>query len=225
MISTDVIPDLLKRTPSLGLVIAVMGCVSCGNQADSEQEPKRFVYKEAPTPIISQVPPEMSGLLDMLGDLRGKIGDFETKLLEASAVHRQMAFDDLLTADLSEMGNDELSYLWHFADKGYFTVEREIMIRILEDRQSRDPVDNLPSGNITQRAEILAERYKAKLHELSLALEMYDKRGQEEFTIPQNLTAEQTDILRTMVREQLDRIGQQCATLDAKIKELQPPKS
>lgn len=201
---------------------ALTACDS-GQQGTGDTGPKRFVYTPPPKPRATKVPDGMSDWIDVLGELRAQIGEMEAKLLEVSAVHRQTAFDDLLQLNPDELGNEQLSYLWHFADKGYFTIEREIMLRILQDRGKRTLSSMEAAGNIAERAKVLAERYEAQLYEMELAIALYGKRHTEQFSIPGNLTAEQTDILRGMVHEKLDNAKEACALLDQQIQALRNP--
>ena len=212
-----------RRTSAFGvLVAAAWALTACDSGRETEQPaPKPFVYVEPPKPMATHVPPGMSAMIDQLAELREKIAELEMELTEVSTVHRETSFDDLLNLDLETLGNDQLSYLWHFADKGYFTVERLIMIQILEDRLNHEDPSLAGAANIAERAKALAKRYEAQIRELQLAVDLYAERNTQQFNIPGNLTAEQTDLLRGMVKEKLSVAKQECALMDAKIEHLQ----
>jgi hypothetical protein len=185
------------------------------------EEPKRFVYVSPPPPKATHVPEGMSQWLGLLGELRQQISELEARLQDASKVHRETSFDELLKVDLSTLGNDQLAYLWHFADKGYFTLEREVKLKLLEDQQTRPATTLNAPSNIAERAQVLAARYEDHLQDLQLAVELYAKTKDVEFHIPNQLDAEQADILKGMVTEKLARASEECATLDQRIEQLQ----
>jgi hypothetical protein len=214
---------ILRKLPCWGtLVVAACLVTACDSGRETDPPaPKPFVYVEPPKPVATHVPAGMSAMIDQLAELREKIAELEMELTEVSTVHRETSFDDLLNLDPDTLGNDQLSYLWHFADKGYFTVERLIMIQILEDRLNHDDVSLAGAANIAERAKALSKRYEAQIRELQLAVDLYAERNTQQFNIPENLTAEQTDLLRGMVKEKLSVAKQECAVMDAKIDHLQ----
>jgi hypothetical protein len=209
--------------PSLWIWLAfsLAGCDPAAVDTTPQAAPKRFVYVAPPPPMATHVPEGMSQWLGLLHDLQAQISELETKFQEASTVHRETAFDELLKVDPSTLGNDQLAYIWHFADKGYFTLEREIMVKLLQDKATRESATVAKPSNIADRAQVLAARYEDHLRDLQLAIEMYAKTKDVEFSIPNQLDAEQTDILKGMVVEKLERARQECITLDIRIEQLQ----
>ena len=203
-------------------VLALLWLVGCDRTEVSSEPPPppRFIYVEPPRPLATSVPEGMSAWIDKLEELNQEIDQVEEKLATVSTIHQQTPFDQLLQADLSTLGNDQLCYLWHFADKGYFTVEREIMLNVLEERQIRQSVPAVTASNIAERAQTLADRYRGHLSELRMAIDLYEKTQTSQFTIPNNLDAEQVEVLRGMVTEKLTLAKSECDTLDARIAEL-----
>lgn len=212
-------PPPLQRLLALSLLVLLSACDHAVETLPSEA-PKRFVYFPPPPPQATHVPEGMAQWLDLLHELQAEIQGLETTLADASAVHHQTSFDDLLHVDLSTLGNDQLAYLWHFADKGYFTLEREVTVKLLEDQALRPATIVAVPTNIAERAQVLAERYADHLQDLRLAIQMYAKTKDVSFHIPNHLDAEQTDILKGMVTEKLSEAATDCATLDARITEL-----
>ncbi len=202
---------------------AVAGLTSCDNSTAvaPPEEPKRFVYVSPPPPKATHVPEGMSQWLGLLGELQQQISELETRLQDASKVHRETSFDELLKVDINTLGNDQLAYLWHFVDKGYFTLEREIKLKLLADQQTRPTTTLNAPSNIAERAQVLAARYEDHLRDLQLAVEMYAKTQNVEFHIPNQLDEEQRNVLKGMVTEELARASEECATLDQRIEELQ----
>lgn len=213
---------LCHRLRTSLLVIGAVVCCGCDSQPPpaTEEAPKRFVYVAPPPPKATHVPEGTGQWLQLLKDLQEQIHTMEDRLEEASAVHRETSFDELLNADLETLGNDQLAYLWHFADKGFFTLEREIMLKLLEDQKSRPTSTVAAPSNIAERAQALSERFEAHLRDLELAVSMYAKTKDVEFHIPNHLDAEQTDILKGMVAEKLAQARDACAAMDARINEL-----
>lgn len=171
--------------------------------------------------MATMAPEGMSQWLDLLAELRAEIDKIEANVSQASEVHRQNSFDALIQLNPDTMEKDQLCYLWHFAEKGYFTVEREIMVTILEDRKKRWQSGPSTAVNIADRASLLAEKYESRLHELHVALELYAKSQEGKFYIPASLSEEEIGVLRGMVKEKLETIKTKIAELDLKIDELQ----
>lgn len=199
--------------------MALTSCDRAGAPAD-QPAPQRFIYVEPPKPAATLAPEGMSQRIDKLAELNQEIREVEEKFSKVSTLHRETSFDQMLNVDLKTLGNDQLCYLWHFADKGYFTVERQIMLNILEERSIRDSVGTSAASNIAERAQRLAERYREHLNELRLAIDLYEKTQSQPFTIPSVLDEEQVEVLRGMVVEKLAQAKTECDTLDARIAEL-----
>lgn len=204
------------------MMVAAMVLPGCDNAAVPAETPppQRFIYVEPPKPIATLVPEGMSQWIDTLAELNREIAEVEQKFATVSTLHRETSFDELLQIDLKTLSNDQLCYVWHFADKGYFTVEREIMLNILEERSIRESVSTSSASNIAERAQRLAERYRSHLSELQLAIDLYEKTQTQQFTIPNILDAEQLEVLRGMVEEKLSHARTECEALDARLADL-----
>jgi hypothetical protein len=202
--------------------IAAAACFLSGCGRDELPEaPKRFVYPPQPAPVATKVPADTHEWVGLAKKIQEDLTDVEKRMDEDQKIFRENSFDAFLDMDLSTMEKDQLAYLWHFADKGYFTVEREIMVKILEDRQVR-PVALDAGGNIAHRAQRLAETYQNRLHDFKTALELYQKTKMGDFHIPGGLDQEQIEVLRDMVREKLAEARRETSRLDARIAELTP---
>ena len=200
---------------------AALALVGCDNSASTESPaPRRFIYVEPPKPAATLVPEGMSQWIDTLAELNKEMAEVEQKFTTVSTLHRETSFDELLQMDVRTLSNDQLCYIWHFADKGYFTVEREIMLNILEERSIRESVSTSTASNIAERAQRLAERYRSHLSELRLAIDLYEKTQTQQFTIPNILDAEQLEVLRGMVVEKLAQAQTECEALDVRIADL-----
>ncbi len=213
------------RTPDCTVLPVVISLVlsGCGDSGPP-QEPRRFVYPLPPPRVATHLPEGLGEWLKLLDEMRRQIADLEGKVSEHLALHRATPFDAFLQLDPAGLPKDQLSYLWHFADKGYFTVEREIIVRILEERH-RNATQPSAAGNIADRARNLALEYEQRLNDLQAASELYEKTKQGDFHVPATLNDEQLDVLRDMVREKLAAVRTEVARLDARIAELQgrPP--
>ena len=214
-------PASLPATITL-LSMAVLVLVGCDNAAAPAESPapQRFIYVEPPKPVATLVPEGMSQWIDTLAELNQEMEAVEQKFTTVSTVHRETSFDELLQIDPNTLSNDQLCYVWHFSDKGYFTVEREIMLNILEERSIRESVSTSTASNIAERAQRLTERYRSHLSELRLAIDLYEKTQTQQFTVPNILDAEQLEVLRGMVVEKLGQAKTECDVLDARIADL-----
>jgi len=213
----------LRLHPPARLLAVLFFLVSCGEK-EAPPEPKRFVYPLPQPRVATHVPEGLGEWLKLLEEMRRQIGSLEEKIAEHQQLHQATPFDEFLGLDPAALQKDQLSYLWHFADKGYFTVEREIIIKILESRRAGGNVPEAAT-NIADRAKNLASEYEQRLNDLQTASELYEKTRQGEFHVPGRLNDEQLDVLRGMVREKLATARAEVARLDARIAELQGPVS
>jgi hypothetical protein len=129
-------------------------------------------------------------------------------------------FDDFLSADLNNLGKDELASLWHFADKGYFTVERKIVIKLLQDRLSERSVPNASADPIVQRAQYLAEQNELRLRDMRTAAAMFDAVHEKQFHVPEHLNQQEIESLRSLTGQQLQAAKREIAVLDKQLHDL-----
>lgn len=149
--------------------------------------------------------------------MRQDLSSLEAKLQEHQQIFQDNPFDTFLEAELGGLSRDQLAYLWHFADKGYFTVQREILLRLLEDRLEHHGEATPTAATIADRAKNLALKYEQRLRDLKTAVELYEKTQQGDFHVPTTLTDDQMAVLRDLVAEKLVAAKKQAAELDEKI--------
>jgi hypothetical protein len=182
---------------------------------------RRFVYVSPPPRVATSVPDGLTNWIQILNAQREEMLTLQEKLASQQEIHVTNKFDDFLKTDPTTLGREELAALWHFADKGYFTVERDIVIKLLEDRLGEK--QGQPGGGdaMLERARTLAEQNELKLRDLRTANEMYAKVHQGEFHVPATLDAQGMETLQGMVREKLTTASLEVSKLEERIRDLQ----
>jgi hypothetical protein len=148
-------------------------------------------------------------------------GNLEKEFNEAQQFYRDNPVDEFLELDPWALPTDQLAYLRHFCEKGFFTVEREILLKLLErqfDRSSNAAAGL--SGASNRLAQAVTER-ETRLLNLREAVELYRRGRDAEVIVPVNPTPEQDQALRAEVVDRLVAVRRQRESLDARIIELQ----
>jgi hypothetical protein len=218
------LPSARKGLGSLLPLLALVGLVvvSCEKAPPSKTDgPRRFVYVSPPPRVASSVPEGLTNWIRVLNTQREEMLSLQEKLAAEQEIHLTNKFDDFLKADPATLGREELATLWHFADKGYFTVERRIIIKLLEDRLAEKSSQASGGDAMLERAKSLAEQNEMKLRDLRTASEMYAAVHKGEFYVPEVLDAEGMETLQGMVRDKLNAAAAEVAKLESRIKELQ----
>jgi hypothetical protein len=157
-------------------------------------------------------------------DLRTRLAPLEEALAEAQKVHAEYQFDAFLELDPQSIGKDQLCSLYHFLERGWFTVEREAVIHLLErrlERVSASPVITA-SGKPRLKDGFAAamQRDELRMLDLESAIEFYEKPGDADFQIPSSLTEDELAELRGVVTEMLDDTLDTVSKMDEKIARL-----
>ncbi len=186
--------------------------------------PRGYVYVPPPRRVATELPASISSWNKVLALQHKEMQETQARLAAAQEIHLANRFDDFLLADTATLAAEQLASLWHFADKGYFTLERVIMKKLLQDRLAENEplLDPARGQNIEERASLLAKQNELKLRDLRTASEMYEgvtKHG--EFNIPTPANPEQLDALRELTKAKLEATRKELATLDAEISNLQ----
>jgi hypothetical protein len=154
-------------------------------------------------------------------DLRSRLAPLEQQLAEAQKFHAENQFDSFLDLDPEAIEKDQLCSLFHFLERGYFTVERRILIHLLERRLERAAAPlAIPSGSAPRLKERLAaamQRDELRMVDLETAIEFYREPDTNEFQIPESLTDDEMSELRTAVAAMLDDTRSTVAELDEKL--------
>jgi Skp family chaperone for outer membrane proteins len=213
------------RSSCLLVFACLLGCDGPKvEQNEAVSAPRRFIYRASPPRVATHLPENFSQWSRVLQSQHTEMQALQAKLAEKREIHLANHFDDFLKADLSTLAAEPLASLWHFADKGYFTIERRIVKRLLEDRLAEsDPQLNPAKGsNIGERAALFAKQNELKIRDLRTAAELYDAlQAKGEFPIPQPANPEELEALRKLAADKLQGTRQEITTLDAEIQQLQ----
>jgi len=181
-----------------------------------------------PPPIIrpaenrrARIRPETFDWLNRLRETQVVNDQLEAEFTQAQEFFREYALDEFLDFDPWVLGSDEVIALSHFCDQGFFTVEREILIKILERRvfDRTDAGEATPQG-ASARLESAVRDRESRLASLQEAAEMYRRGRTAEVTIPGALTPEDDQAQRAQLVDKLASVRRARALLDARIEQL-----
>jgi hypothetical protein len=209
------------------LVATLLAVAGCHEPPAKETKPavplsRRFVYVPPPPRVATHLPENFAQWTRVLNVQQQEMQQLQAKLATHQEIHLTNQFDAFLQSDLAGLPAEQLASLWHFADKGYFTVERRIIKRLLQDRlaENNPKLEPAKGQNIADRAALLAQQNELKLRDLRTASEMYASIDKGAFHIPQPADAEQLEALRSLAKAKLESTGQEMAKLDQEIEQL-----
>lgn len=205
----------------LAAAVVVLGMVVSCRPVEEKPAAGRYV-PVLPEPRRAAHPqPEVVAWVAAWQGVREQVAALQSELAERQRVHVENHFDGFLELDPESLDHERLCSLFHFLERGYFTVEREILVRLLERRIERaaTPMVLPGEGRVTLKERIAAAMQSDELRtvDLETALEYYRRPGDEEFTIPERLTEEETMELRAAVGEMLEATRRRIGELDVRI--------
>jgi len=158
-------------------------------------------------------------------DLRTRLAPLESRLAELQKLHADSHFDNILAIDVNTLNAEQLGSLQHFLQRGYFTLERRVLIHLLERRFDRtDPMLAVNTGDLRPLKDRLAtamHRDEIRMMDLETAIRFYQENGEENFQVPTFLSEEKTAELRVLVGQLLDKARAEVGRMDWKIAVLQ----
>lgn len=176
------------------------------------------------TPTVKPRPrlrPDTFDWLNRLRETQVVSDQLEAEFTEAQQFYREYALDEFLDFDPWSLGADEVLTLTHFCDQGFFTVEREILIKILERTVfDRPPGEATTPRGAIARLEAAARDREARLTSLREASELYRRGRSAEITLPAALTPEVDQAQRAALVDKLATVRRERERLDARIAEL-----
>jgi|GEM_PF-2226094 len=183
---------------------------------------------ETPPPAARPAPrprprlrPETFDWLNRLRETQVVTDQLEAEFTDAQEFYREYALDEFLDFDPWSLAPDEVITLTHFCDHGFFTVEREILVKILERQVlDRPAVSVLAGRGASARLEAAALDREARLASLREAAELYRRGRATEVAIPAALSPEEDQARRARLVDKLTVIRRERAGLDARIAEL-----
>ena len=218
--------NAMKSAAALRLALraAAPACLlltACEPRDSAEGPPRPF--KAPPTqPRRAEHPdPANAQWLSAWRDLRTRLAPLEEKLATLQEVHSENNFDAFLELDPESLSPGQLCSLFHFLQRGYFTVERRVLIHLLERRLDRTtaPLAIPADGKLQLRDHLAAAMHRDELRmvDLETAIEFYQQAGDASFQIPAELTEDEIAELRTAVGDMLDKARTESADLEAKL--------
>jgi hypothetical protein len=210
------------------LRMAVPACLllsACGPSDESAAGPPPRYRAPLPEPRRTAKPSkETAQWLAAWRDLRTRLAPLEEALAEAQKVHADYQFDAFLELDPHSVGKDQLCSLYHFLERGWFTVEREAVIHLLERRLERataPPVITAPARpRLKDGFAAAMQRDELRMLDIESAIEYYQKPGDADFQIPTSLTEDELLELRGAVADMLEETLGTVAEMDEKIARL-----
>lgn len=165
--------------------------------------------------------PETFDWLNRLRETQVVTNELEAEFAKAQEFYREYALDEFLDFDPWSLGTDEVITLTHFCDHGFFTVEREILIKILERKviDTDAGAQTAPRG-ATARLEAAARDRESRLASLREAAELYRRGRSAEVALPGSLTPEDDQARRASLVDKLAGVRRERTRLDARIAEL-----
>ncbi len=214
---------LIALTGAAGSTCLVLSGCEPGNDPNYTG-PTRY---QAPLPSprrAANADPENAQWLAAWRDLREQLAPLEEKLAAAQKMHLDYHFDAFLNLDPETIGIEQLCSLFHFLQRGYFTVERQVLIHLLERRLERTTTPlTLPGGSQSSLKDRLAaamHRDELRMVDLETALAFYRQPGDGDLQIPASLTEGEEAELRTAVSGMLEETQKSVEEMDAKIEKL-----
>ncbi|MFN0129295.1 MAG: hypothetical protein ACKV19_21725 [Verrucomicrobiales bacterium] len=181
-----------------------------------------------PPPVARPAPkkrpplrPETFDWLNRLRETQVVTSQLEAEFATAQEFYREYALDEFLDFDPWSLGPDEVVALTHFCDEGYFTVEREILVKILERRvmDAQSETASAPRGAL-DRLEAAAHERESRLAGLREAAELYRRGRTAEVQIPEAVTPEQDQAQRAQLVDKLAAVRRERERLNARIDQL-----
>ena len=173
------------------------------------------------TPRRPSLKPEMFDWLNRLRETQVVTDQLEAEFTEAQKFYREYALDEFLLFDPWSLATDEVVTLTHFCDHGFFTVEREILVKILERKLLQQPETTIPAGGgASARLAAAAVDRETRLTTLREAAEMYRTGRSSEIIVPKSVTPEEDQAQRARLVDKLVTARRERDRLDSEIDRL-----
>ncbi len=174
----------------------------------------------APKPRPYSLTPQVFDWLAELRETQLLTDDLEAQCSEAQRFFRENAVDEFLDLDPWTLPWDQVATLSAFCDRGFFTVEREILIKLLENRLLRGETPHGTLNDAVARLAHSAQERKSRLADLEAAMSLYRRGRGDDIPVSTPATEEAEQAARAALVEKLRLARQQRAALDERIGEL-----
>lgn len=211
---------------AIAAIAAGLALPGCGPVEEKPGPPGGEVYVAPPVePRRNSTPsPGVHQWLEASASVRAQLATLRQELADLQQLHVENHFDDFLALDPDSLDPGQLYYLHHFLERGYFRIEREILIQLLESRRARSEVPpsvQAAPGDIAARLQSGLQRDETLLIDLETTIARYRAPGEAPFLIPAILTEAELAGFRTTVTAALKTERAKISELDARIAGLQ----
>lgn len=216
-------------------LILLCGLVpACGPVVEEKAGPPAGTAYVAPPVEARRNPnpsPEVHRWLEASASVRTQLTSLKTELASLQQFHVENHFDDFLALDPATLDAGQLTCLQHFLERGYFRIEREVLLHLLESRAARAAAaassvttESAPAGqDIAGRLQSALQRDETLMIDLETAIARYRAPGDDPFQIPVIISEAGVAALREKVTTLLGAERTYLAELDRKIQDLQAP--
>lgn len=203
-----------------------LGVAACRPVEEKAGPPGGEAYVAPPVePRRNPTPsPDIHRWLEASASVRTQLAGLQQELASLQQFHVENHFDNFLALDPDTLDPAQLTYLQHFLERGYFRIEREILLQLLESRQARAAADSRPTTgdapDIATRLQAAIQRDETMIIDLEAAIARYRAPGDDPIQVPVILTEEQLATLRQKVAAQVKTERLKIGELDGKISAL-----
>ena len=173
------------------------------------------------------VHPEVYRFLEAIGNMESQIANLEGDLYKVQELHESYDFDAFLNLDPWTVEKESLFYLSHFCDAGHFTVQRKVLLSLLEQKiarkksEARSAAQSTGAKDLEQRLADAMLFREERIMDLEYVIELYNTRqGAQEFLVPDYVSPDDLAAMRADVAERLERQRTLIQELDREINAL-----
>ena len=160
--------------------------------------------------------PEVYRFLEAIGNMESQIANLEGDLDKVQELHESYDFDAFLNLDPWTVS--------HFCDAGHFTVQRKVLLSLLEQKiarkksESRSAARSTGAKDLEQRLADAMLFREERLMDLEYVIELYNTRqGAQEFLVPDYVSPDDLAAMRADVAARLERQRALIQELDREI--------
>ncbi len=171
--------------------------------------------------------PEVYRFLEAIGNMESQIANLEGDLYKVQELHESYDFDAFLNLDPWTVEKESLFYLSHFCDAGHFTVQRKVLLSLLEQKiarkksEARSAAQSTGAKDLEQRLADAMLFREERIMDLEYVIELYNTRqGAQEFLVPDYVSPDDLAAMRADVAERLERQRTLIQELDREINAL-----
>jgi hypothetical protein len=180
--------------------------------------PARYKAPKLETRRATAAKPENVLWLNAWRNLRTDLEPLQEKLSSLQQFHADNRFDSFLGIDPETLDDVQLCTLYQFLERGYFTVERRILIDLLKRRLERiaEPAPQTESS-LKDRLAGAMHHDELRMMDIETAIDYYKKTSTADLQIPNSLSDTEREELLTNVNRMVEKARSEVAEMDAKI--------